>query len=168
LAEWREIFEIPVSGRVERFRIERRPLDGGVEIHVTRLKDGATWSKPVSESEYRAWRYIDDYLKGVGAPPHRRVLAAIGVLGSGTATFIAGLFGWSRGYASRVLSELRRRRLIDKLPPRVITLVRPPPERRAPPPRAKVEEMTREEIERWLEEVARKRGLKGVEVRWKR
>jgi len=124
---WREIFEIPVEGKPPRkFSIERRRWDGGLEIIVTREKDGAQWAKALSETEYKAWKHVDNYLLATSAGPHKRVLSAIGVLGSGTSTFFAGLFGWKRSYASRILSELRRKDLIDRLPPRRVTFIRVP------------------------------------------
>ncbi len=130
MAEWRDIFEIPViedkQEKIEKFLIERKPWDGGMEITVTRVKDGATWGKAVSATEHKAFKYVDDYLVATRAGPHKRLLSAIGILGSGTSTFFAGLFSWSRGYTSRLLSELRRKNLIDKLPARKITLIRIP------------------------------------------
>ena len=127
---WRDIFEIPViedkKEKTEKFLIERKPWDGGTEVNVTRQRDGATWGKAVSATEYKAWKHIDDYLVATRAGPHKRLLSAIGVLGIGTSTFFAGLFSWRRSYASRLLSELRRKNLIDKLPARRITLIRIP------------------------------------------
>lgn len=130
MAEWRDIFEIPViedkQKKTEKFLIERKPWDGGIEISVTRMKDNAKWGKAISATEHKAWKHIDDYLVATRAGPHKRLLSAIGVLGSGTSTFFAGIFSWRRGYASRLLSELRRKGLIDKLPPRKVTLIRIP------------------------------------------
>ena len=130
LSDWRDIFEIPVMDgkkeKAEKFLIERKPWDGGMEISVTRTRDGATWGKAISATEHKAWKYVDDYLVATKAGPHKRLLSAIGILGSGTSTFFAGLFGWKRSYASRLLSELRRKSLLDRLPPRRITLIRIP------------------------------------------
>jgi len=130
MAEWRDIFEIPViedkKEKIEKFLIERKSWDGGIEVNVTRTRDGATWGKAISATEHKAWKHIDDYLVATRAGPHKRLLSAIGVLGSGTSTFFAGLFSWRRSYASRLLSELRRKNLIDKLPARKITLIRIP------------------------------------------
>ncbi len=130
MAEWRDIFEIPViedkQKKTEKFLIERKKWDGGIEVNVTRNRDGATWGKAVSATEHKAWKHIDNYLVATRAGPHKRLLSAIGVLGSGTSTFFAGIFGWKRSYASRLLSELRRKNLIDKLPARKITLIRIP------------------------------------------
>ena len=130
MAEWRDIFEIPViedkQKKTEKFLIERKPWDGGIEVNVTRIKDGATWGKAVSATEHKAWKHIDNYLVATRAGPHKRVLATIGVLGSVTSTFLAGLMSWKRSYASRILSELRRKNLTDRLPARRITLIRIP------------------------------------------
>jgi len=127
MAEWREIFEAPIiEEKREKYRIERRPWDGGVEVSVTRTKDGAHWGRGVSELEYRDWKRVDDYLKATGGSPHDRVLAAVGVLGGVPSTFVAGLLGWKRSYSSRILSEVKRRGLIEELPPRRLTFVRIP------------------------------------------
>lgn len=157
---WRDIFEIPViedrKEKVEKFLIERESWDSGLEITVTRVKDGATWGKAISESEYKAWKYVDDYLLATRAGPHKRLLSAIGILGGGTSTFFAGLFGWKRSYASRLLSELRRKNLTDRLPPRKTTLIRVPEvvvPRLRPAEKA---ELTPEEVAEW------ERGLKEV------
>ncbi len=127
---WRDIFEIPViedrKEKAEKFLIERKPWNQGLEITATRIRDGAMYGKALSESEYKAWKYVDDYLLATRAGPHKRLLSAIGILGGGTSTFFAGLFGWKRGYASRLLSELRRKSLTDRLPPRRTTLIRVP------------------------------------------
>ncbi|GAI43001.1 unnamed protein product, partial [marine sediment metagenome] len=153
LAEWRDIFEIPViedrKEKVEKFLIERKSWDAGLEINVTRIKDGAMWGKAISESEYKAWKYVDDYLLATRAGPHKRLLSAIGILGGGTSTFFAGLFGWSRGYASRLLSELRRKNLTNRLPPRRTTLIKIPEV--VVPPLRHVEraELTPEEVAEW-------------------
>jgi len=127
MAEWREVFEAPlIEEKKEKYRIERRPWDGGIEISVTRIKDNAKWGRGVSELEYREWKSVDRYLKGTGGTPHDRVLAAVGVLGGVPSTFVAGLLGWKRSYSSRILSEVKRRGLIEELPPRRITFVRVP------------------------------------------
>lgn len=130
MAEWRDIFEVPViedkKEKPEKFLIERKPWDGGIEISVTRLKDGAMYGKAVSELEYKAWKHVDDYLLATRAGPHKRLLSAIGILGGGTSTFFAGLFEFKRSYTSRLLSELRRNNLIDRLPARKVTLIRIP------------------------------------------
>lgn len=150
---WRNIFEIPViedkKKKTEKFLIERKPWDGGLEINVKRLRDNAQWGKALSESEYKAWKYVDDYLLATRAGPHKRVLSAIGILGGGTSTFFAGLFGFKRSYTSRLLSELRRKNLTDRLPPRRITLIRVPEvvvPRLRPTERA---ELTPEEVAEW-------------------
>jgi len=147
---WRDIFEIPViedrKEKAEKFLIERKAWNQGREISVTRIRDGATWGKAISESEYKAWKHVDDYLLATRAGPHKRLLSAIGILGSGTSTFFAGLFGWKRSYSSRLLSELRRKNLTDRLPPRRITLIKIPEivvPRLRPGEKA---ELTREEV----------------------
>jgi len=167
---WREIFEIPVNKKPERFSIERKPYDKlGVVVEVTRLSDGTKWDKVLCESEYKAWKHLDEALKAGRALKinelnrrlkaattkrrrkalrekvkteldlvsreydQRRVLATIGVLGTGvTATFIAGLFGWTKGTGSTRLSELYKKGLIKKLPPRMQTFIKIPKPKEVP------------------------------------
>lgn len=163
MAEWRDIFAVPTleeEEEADRFSIERRRFDGGVEILVTRLEDGATWGRGVSEREYQQFKRIERYFDRANGDPHDRLIAAIGSVGSGPATFYAGLMGWKRSYTSRILSELRRRDMIDKVPARRLTFLRRPKKEvmiPAPPRRVGREELTPGEIEEWLEEKRRER-----------
>lgn len=112
---WKETFDVPDErGRPQAFSVERHPWDRGVEIVVTRLSDGTTWSRSVSSDEYEAWNYVDSVLQRMG-DTEKRVLVLLSLLGAGSSTFLSGLLGWTRGTASARLSELRGRGFIEEL-----------------------------------------------------
>lgn len=108
------------------WKIEKKPYDGGMVIEVT--KNGARWQRVILKHELEEWRSLDNYIRETGGPrieglkkDHKRALAAIGVFGSVTASVLAGLTGYTKKEASKVLSQLKKRDLLEFIPPRHVT-----------------------------------------------
>lgn len=68
----------------------------------------------MSRQEYEGWKEIDSAIVALGEAPvdEKRLLAAIGLLGGGTSTFLSALLGWKRGSTSVRLNELKKKGLI--------------------------------------------------------
>ena len=122
---WEKVFKVQVVEEGEeknrRFRIERRPWNGGVEIIVTPLEGkykNVRWGVALTRDEYQRVKRVLAFLDRIDVPEELKLLYLIGFLNqegipSPTASILSALTGKKPSTVSVMLSHLRRKGLIE-------------------------------------------------------
>jgi len=123
-APWEKVFNIPVvegeEEKVQRFKIEKRPWYGGVEIIVTPLEGkhkDVRWGVALTRDEYQRVNRVLSFLDRIGVSEELKLLYLIGFLNqegipSPTVSVLSALMDKQPNTVSVMLSHLRREGLV--------------------------------------------------------